>query len=71
MSLKIRDYFLMAVGALAIALGLNLFLVPNSIAAGGASGQTADGCHREPGQCIVGIRNGCRCDNAQENGSFG
>jgi uncharacterized membrane-anchored protein YitT (DUF2179 family) len=38
MSLKLRDYLLMALGALAIALGLNLFLVPNSIAAGGASG---------------------------------
>ena len=38
MSLKIRDYFLMGLGAFAISLGLNLFLVPNSIAAGGAGG---------------------------------
>ncbi len=38
MSLKLKEYFLVALGALAIALGLNLFLVPNSIAAGGASG---------------------------------
>lgn len=38
MSLKVREYFFMALGAFAISLGLNLFLVPNSIAAGGASG---------------------------------
>lgn len=33
-----REYLLISAGSLLTALGLNLFLVPNSIAAGGASG---------------------------------
>ena len=35
---NMRDYLLITAGSLLTALGLNLFLVPNSIAAGGASG---------------------------------
>lgn len=34
----IKEYLLIAAGSMLTALGLNLFLVPNSIAAGGASG---------------------------------